>query len=80
MSKQSAIGRLNAAKTHCPQGHAYDEANTYVYKRRRYCRACVLVRSKACHAAKRKRKREWLEKMTVSSQKVLDQLAAMADK
>ena len=27
-------------KTHCPQGHAYDEANTYVHRGRRYCRAC----------------------------------------
>lgn len=26
--------------THCPQGHAYDEANTRRYRGRRYCRAC----------------------------------------
>lgn len=33
----------NVAKTHCPQGHAYDEINTYVLPSRpnaRYCRAC----------------------------------------
>lgn len=24
----------------CPQGHPYDEANTYVYDGRRFCRAC----------------------------------------
>lgn len=34
----------NRAKTHCPAGHPYDEANTYVYKghgnTRRCCRAC----------------------------------------
>lgn len=32
----------NGAKTHCPQGHAYDEANTYRPPRgnRRYCRIC----------------------------------------
>ena len=32
-----------AKKTHCPQGHAYDEANTYYVAARprsRYCRAC----------------------------------------
>src|SRR3990172_475920 len=30
------------AKTHCHQGHPYDEANTYIYPRseRRGCRAC----------------------------------------
>ena len=26
--------------THCPQGHAYEEADTYVHMRRRYCRIC----------------------------------------
>lgn len=35
------------AKTHCPQGHPYDEENTYRYERRRGCRACHLVRSRA---------------------------------
>src|SRR3954470_22385819 len=30
----------NARKTRCPRGHAYDEANTYHYRARRYCRAC----------------------------------------
>jgi hypothetical protein len=33
----------NAAKTHCPKGHPYDEANTYRIASRptnRYCRAC----------------------------------------
>lgn len=28
------------SKTHCPQGHPYDEANTRLYKNRRMCRAC----------------------------------------
>lgn len=36
----------NAAKTHCPQGHPYDESNTYVVKPRnlRACRACMASR------------------------------------
>jgi len=34
-------GALNARKTHCPAGHAYDEANTYVDTTgRRRCRPC----------------------------------------
>ena len=34
-------GRHNIAKTHCPQGHPYSEANTYVSaKGSRICRAC----------------------------------------
>ena len=30
-------------KTHCPQGHPYDEANTYQYGNNRQCRVCNLV-------------------------------------
>ena len=31
----------NTVKTHCPAGHAYDEANTYVTRHgHRLCRAC----------------------------------------
>lgn len=30
----------NAAKTACPQGHPYDEENTYRRAGRRYCLAC----------------------------------------
>ena len=26
--------------THCPEGHAYDEENTYHYKTHRHCRKC----------------------------------------
>ncbi|WP_060178008.1 HNH endonuclease signature motif containing protein [Streptomyces sp. IMTB 1903] len=38
---------LNPAKTHCPQGHPYDEANTKIKRRSttgkpyRQCRACL---------------------------------------
>lgn len=37
----------NARKTHCPQGHPYDEANTYRYKTQRACRACQRERRAA---------------------------------
>jgi hypothetical protein len=34
-------GAHERAKTHCPQGHPYDEANTYITKRgARNCRVC----------------------------------------
>lgn len=26
--------------THCPRGHAYDDANTRLYKGMKFCRAC----------------------------------------
>lgn len=45
--RRSPASQLGAAKvrakTHCPQGHPYDEENTYVYgprKTYRHCRAC----------------------------------------
>lgn len=40
---------LNKRKTHCPQGHPYDDANTYVNPNTGYrlCRACARARSLA---------------------------------
>lgn len=35
------------ARSWCPQGHAYDELNTYVYRGKRYCRACRTSQSRA---------------------------------
>jgi hypothetical protein len=44
---------INAGKTHCPQGHAYDEANTIRYRGSRFCRACK--RERAREYARKKR-------------------------
>ena len=34
-------GQVEAAKTHCPRGHAYDEGNTYRNRKGyRFCRTC----------------------------------------
>lgn len=35
----------HAAKTHCPRGHAYDEANTGMARGQRYCRQCCADRT-----------------------------------
>lgn len=41
-------------KTHCPAGHAYDQANTYVDPRgSRRCRACNRAQAKASYDARR---------------------------
>ena len=37
---------IGGAKTHCPQGHPYDEENTARRNGRRYCRACQRERAK----------------------------------
>ena len=41
---------LNAQKTHCPNGHVYDEVNTYTSKSgSRSCRACDRDRKRAAY-------------------------------
>lgn len=35
-----SFAAVNAAKDCCPSGHLYDEANTRIYRGRRYCRTC----------------------------------------
>lgn len=44
----------NAAVTHCPQGHPYDEANTYTNPNsgNRKCRACNRERARQCRLKK----------------------------
>ncbi len=37
---------VNRAKTKCPHGHRYDEDNTRIYRGMRYCKACILLRSR----------------------------------
>lgn len=41
------LAAANAAKTHCPAGHPYDEANTYVHNNGRGCRICRNEHSRA---------------------------------
>lgn len=46
------ITAANARKTHCPRGHEYDDANTYVCKRGlRSCRTCARERNRERKAA-----------------------------
>ena len=41
MMRGKNLGPVNAAKTHCPQGHHYSQANTYfTTKGHRACREC----------------------------------------
>jgi hypothetical protein len=44
LDKVAHGGNHNANKTECPQGHAYDEANTMHTKRGRECRTCRRAR------------------------------------
>ncbi|WP_084779743.1 HNH endonuclease signature motif containing protein [Planobispora rosea] len=40
IARSNGLGVVNAAKTHCPYGHPYDEANTYWRGKKRTCREC----------------------------------------
>jgi hypothetical protein len=46
----------NAAKTECPQGHPYDETNTYTHNGERSCITCM-----------RQRTREWRDRQRKQS-------------
>ena len=52
----SSIAYKNGKKTHCPKGHEYAEANTYINRARatpfRQCRTCLYERNKAHYLAK----------------------------
>lgn len=53
MAEMAVRGRTpNSRKTHCPQGHPYDETNTYRWGGYRYCRACnnAIRRASSCNA------------------------------
>lgn len=39
-------------KTHCPQGHPYDEENTYINRGKRYCKQCAWHRLNVRRKAK----------------------------
>ena len=43
MADMAAKGRHrspNAEKTHCKNGHPFDETNTYLWREARYCKTC----------------------------------------
>jgi len=46
-TRRANSGLKDAIKTHCPQGHPYDEANIYRGRRgERQCKTCTLARGK----------------------------------
>lgn len=46
--RSGSLTAENLRKTHCPQGHAYDEVNTYICsKGKRSCRKCHAAREYA---------------------------------
>lgn len=59
MRSPIAPGAINAAKTHCPQGHPYDVENTYVWRHTtrsttvRICKTCNRERARKYYQRKR---------------------------
>jgi hypothetical protein len=53
-----APSTINAAKTHCPQGHPYDEGNTGITwvndRPRRFCKSCASIRAAARYKRKKR--------------------------
>lgn len=49
--RERSPSKAHALRTECPQGHAYDEVNTYTDKRgHRSCKACAVDRMRARRA------------------------------
>lgn len=46
-------GHFNTQKTHCPRGHPYDEANTYIEGGRRHCRTCDPIAKRRSYVRQR---------------------------
>jgi hypothetical protein len=44
---------IHAKKTHCPEGHPYDEQNTRWNKNMRHCRLCAIYYQRALRARRR---------------------------
>ena len=40
IARGTSPSAVHARTMHCPRGHEYSEENTYVWNRKRYCRAC----------------------------------------
>ena len=51
LMRGQTIAAANVAKEACPQGHEYDEVNTYTYNGWRQCRACHAQRERVRRAA-----------------------------
>ena len=50
----TAFSAINAVKTHCPRGHAYDRRNTYLDAvGQRHCRACGQAAARRYRAERR---------------------------
>lgn len=49
----NGLAAQNAAKTHCPSGHPYDEVNTLRLNGRRHCRACSAAKGRRQRAAEK---------------------------
>ena len=55
-TRRSTAGLNMATKTHCPQGHPYDEENTLRYGGKRKCRACKNEAARRYRATKKQDK------------------------
>ena len=56
MRAPNAPAALNAAKTHCVNGHRFDELNTRYWRGKRICRACGTAARRRYEAKQREEK------------------------
>ncbi len=54
--KKGRFVKAQTLKTHCPKGHEYNSANTYMHGNNRQCRACRRLKSSAWSRMLREKK------------------------
>lgn len=64
VTKGRGVGGLNRQKTHCPQGHAYTEANTFTHRGIRYCKRCHADRQ----SVRQRRQRQERKRLTPAAE------------
>lgn len=52
------LAARHAARTHCPHGHPYDDANTYTYRGQRQCKECRRRRNRERSARRTAERRD----------------------
>lgn len=66
--------KFHGLKTHCAEGHPYDDENTYRINGRRHCRACRRATMARLRAAKRTKVERLAEGIGGNAHKLVNQL------
>ena len=61
MTRSTGVGNCNRVKTHCPRGHAYDQANTRLAMLKNRNRLGGPIFTRTCRTCERERHQHFRE-------------------